>query len=87
MLVFQHQDVPGIIGSIGTILGNHKVNIAQMAVGRASDTPGTTAIGVLNLDSAPPQEALDEVLQHPAIESATVVRLPAAGELPNWLQS
>jgi len=87
MLIFTHSDVPGIIGSMGTILGNHKVNIAQMAVGRAGDTPGGEAIGVLNLDSPPPQAALDEVDAHADITSSTVVQLPSAGELPTWLQA
>ena len=34
MLIFTHRDVPGLIGFIGTIFGKHKVNIAQMTVGR-----------------------------------------------------
>jgi D-3-phosphoglycerate dehydrogenase len=83
LLVFTHRDVPGIIGRVGTIFGKHHVNIAQMAVGRES--AGGDAIGVLNLDGAPPQEALNEVLSHPDILSATVIRLPAASERPAWL--
>src|SRR5205809_8146291 len=59
LLVFTHNDVPGIIGAVGTIFGNHRVNIAQMAVGRAG--PGGQAIGVLNLDAVPPKEAVIEV--------------------------
>ena len=43
----------GLIGFIGTIFGKHEVNIAQMTVGR--QTPGGEAIGVLNLDSPPPE--------------------------------
>jgi D-3-phosphoglycerate dehydrogenase len=84
LLVFRHRDVPGIIGAVGTIFGRHRVNIAQMAVGRAA--PGGEAVGVLNLDTEPSQEALAEVRQHPAITSATVVHLPPAGQLPAWLQ-
>ncbi len=84
LLVFRHRDVPGIIGSVGTIFGRHGVNIAQMAVGRA--TPGGEAVGVLNLDNEPSAEALAEVRQHPAITFATVVHLPPAGQLPSWLQ-
>jgi D-3-phosphoglycerate dehydrogenase len=84
LLVFRHRDVPGIIGGVGTIFGKHGVNIAQMAVGRA--TPGGEAVGVLNLDAEPSREALDEVRQLPAITSALVVRLPPAGDLPGWLQ-
>jgi D-3-phosphoglycerate dehydrogenase len=84
LLVFRHRDVPGIIGAVGTIFGRHNVNIAQMAVGRA--VPGGEAVGVLNLDSEPSAEALAEVRNHPAIVAAVVVRLPPAGQLPQWLQ-
>jgi D-3-phosphoglycerate dehydrogenase len=84
LMIFRHRDVPGIIGGVGTIFGKHGVNIAQMAVGRAA--PGGEAVGVLNLDSEPSRASLEEVRQLPAITSATVVRLPAAGQLPRWLQ-
>jgi D-3-phosphoglycerate dehydrogenase len=83
MLVFTHRDVPGLIGFIGTIFGKHKVNIAQMTVGR--QIAGGEAIAVLNLDSPPPQEALDEVRAHEKISSLCVVKLPPAGEMPHWL--
>ncbi|MEQ8785734.1 MAG: phosphoglycerate dehydrogenase [Pirellulaceae bacterium] len=86
LLIFTHDDVPGIIGRVGTIFGNHEVNIAQMAVGRAGTAPGGAAIGVLNLDSLPPQAALDEVLAMDHIQSVRVIELPPAGELPAWLQ-
>jgi D-3-phosphoglycerate dehydrogenase len=85
LLVFEHRDVPGIIGAIGTIFGRHNVNIAQMTVGRADAAPGGTAIGVLSLDNEPPATALDEVRAHPSITSVTVIKLPAAGEFPSWL--
>ncbi|RLT13917.1 MAG: phosphoglycerate dehydrogenase, partial [Planctomycetota bacterium] len=45
LLVFTHQDVPGIIGRVGTAFGAMGVNIAQMTVGRSA--PGGDAIGVL----------------------------------------
>ena len=85
LLIFTHDDVPGIIGSVGTIFGQHNVNIAQMAVGRAGDAPGGAAIGVLNLDDVPPQAAIDQTLTHPHIRSVQVIRLPAAGERPRCL--
>lgn len=86
LLVFTHEDVPGIIGGVGTIFGKHGVNIGQMAVGRASDQPGGTAVGVLNLDAEPGAAALDEVRNLPSIGTAKVIHLPPAGELPAWLQ-
>ncbi|MEX2187060.1 MAG: phosphoglycerate dehydrogenase [Pirellulales bacterium] len=85
LLLFEHRDVPGIIGAIGTIFGRHNVNIAQMSVGRATDQPGGEAVGALNLDSQPPDEALEEVRAHPAIKTVTVIKLPPAGKLPDWL--
>ena len=87
LLVFHHKDVPGIIGKVGTIFGEHGVNIGQMAVGRAGDTPGGNAVGVLNLDGEPSEESLDEVRKQSSIESASVIHLPKAGDLPAWLQS
>jgi D-3-phosphoglycerate dehydrogenase len=82
MLIFTHRDVPGLIGFIGTIFGKHKVNIAQMTVGRQQ--AGGEAIAVLNLDQPPPDEALAEVRGHPQISSLSVVKLPPAGAMPAW---
>jgi D-3-phosphoglycerate dehydrogenase len=84
LLIFTHHDVPGIIGAVGTTFGRNNVNIAQMAVGRTGDAPGGGAIGVLNLDDIPSQEAMQEVLQHPAIHSVKLIQLPPAGRLPSW---
>ncbi len=83
LFVFTHQDVPGIIGAVGSIFGRHDINIAQMAVGRAG--PGSQAIGILNLDAPPTAAAIAEVGAHPHIDRTAVVQLPAAGELPGWL--
>jgi D-3-phosphoglycerate dehydrogenase len=84
MLVFTHNDVPGIIGAVGTIFGNHRVNIGQMSVGRT--TPGGPAIGVLNLDGLPAKDAVTEVQNHKDISSVHILELPAAGEMPTWLR-
>lgn len=87
LLVFRHRDVPGIIGRLGTIFGTHRVNIAQMAVGRAGSQPGGDAIGVMNLDNPPPPEALRDAATHPDIHSLRVIHLPQLGELPAWLRT
>ncbi len=85
LMIFTHNDVPGIIGRVGTIFGEHQVNIGQMSVGRAGDAPGGDAIGVLNLDSEPPTAAIDAVLGHKDVRSVSIIRLPAAGERPAWM--
>ena len=81
MMIYNHDDKPGLIGYVGTVLGQHNVNIAQMNVGRKQ--PGGTAIGVLALDCEPPEEALREISAHQHITSVRVVTLPACDEMPN----
>jgi len=83
LLVFTHQDVPGIIGRVGNAFGQSGINIAQMTVGRS--TPGGDAIGVLNLDQEPSPEAVATVAACPGVKSVRVVKLPPAGQLPSWL--
>jgi D-3-phosphoglycerate dehydrogenase / 2-oxoglutarate reductase len=82
MLIFTHVDVPGLIGFVGTIFGKHNVNIAQMRVGR--EKQGGEAIGVLNLDVRPSEEALAEVRTRSEIKSVSLVELPEAGVMPPW---
>jgi D-3-phosphoglycerate dehydrogenase len=83
LLVFTHHDRPGLIGFIGTTFGTHGVNIAQMNVGR--ETQGGEAIGVVNLDSIPPDAALDAVKNHEHVVSVSVIKLPKLGVLPPWM--
>lgn len=83
LLIFMHEDVPGIIGNVGTAFGGTGVNIAQMTVGRSA--PGGDAIGVLSLDQEPSEESLSKVRTCDGIHSAKVCKLPAAGQLPYWL--
>lgn len=85
LLLFAHDDVPGVIGNVGAIFGDHRINIAQMSVGREGENPGGAAIGVLNLDSIPPVAALDAILQQDGIHRVKVIEMPAAGNLPGWL--
>ena len=54
-------------------MGKHKVNIASMSLSR--DTVGGYALTVLNLDSVPPQEVLDEIQNDPDISNVKVVKL------------
>ncbi|MEO2042322.1 MAG: phosphoglycerate dehydrogenase [Pirellulales bacterium] len=83
LMIFMHEDVPGIIGNVGTAFGGTGVNIAQMTVGRSA--PGGDAIGVLSLDQEPSEESLSKVRTCEGIHSAKVCKLPMAGQLPYWL--
>lgn len=83
LLIFSHQDVPGLIGFVGNIMGQHSVNIGGMNVGR--ETQGGEAIGVLNLDALPPEGAVKAMLDNPQITSVSLVKLPGVGIRPDWL--
>lgn len=63
LLVSEHMDRPGIIGKVGTILGQHGINIAYMQVGR--DRPGGQAVMVLGVDSPVPEDVLRQLRQIP----------------------
>lgn len=73
MLVLENQDVPGIVGTVGMILGNNGVNIASMSLSR--NHVGGLAINVVNLDTAPGEKAFQEIVSNENIKSALVVSL------------
>jgi len=73
MLVVRNLDVPGVVGTVGTILGKHEVNVATMQLGRHH--AGDKALMVLNLDAPPSEECLFELIQHQNILEARVVAL------------
>ncbi|MGA0868969.1 MAG: ACT domain-containing protein, partial [Planctomycetota bacterium] len=51
LLVTQHRDAPGVLGAIGTALGNLGVNVDRMQLGEPTDSGGP-ALGIWNLDRA-----------------------------------
>ncbi len=73
LLLLENKDRPGIVGHIGTLLGKHQVNIASMSLGR--DQAGGTALTVLNLDSAPDEKVMAELLGDNDIVSARILKL------------
>lgn len=85
LLIFRHEDKPGLIGFIGTVCGKHDVNISHMSLGRAND--GGDAVAVLNLDSVPSEETAAEILAHAAVTGVDLVALPKAGQPLPWLDS
>lgn len=73
LIVIENKDQPGIIGMVGTVLGKHNVNIAQMTWGRTS--PGSDAITVINVDQAVTPEVIKEIEELPKIISARLIRI------------
>ncbi len=73
ILYIRNQDVPGVIGRVGTLLGNRNLNIANFALGR--DQEAQEAIGLVNVDNPIPAEVLNEIRSIPAVRTARVVEL------------
>ena len=68
MLYVTNEDKPGFIGRLGTLLGDHKVNIATFALGRSA--PGQDAIALVEIDGALPNHLIDEVQALPGVKQA-----------------
>ena len=73
ILALENTDRPGMVGRIGTLLGEHGVNIATMSLSR--NQAGGTALTVLNLDTAPDDALLAEIRASEDIHSAQVIEL------------
>ena len=72
MAIFRYDDVPGVIGRIGTLIGEAGVNIANMAVSRTNQ--GGKALMAVSLDTpAPPQ--LVESLRAAGLDDAYFISL------------
>jgi D-3-phosphoglycerate dehydrogenase len=85
LVVIRNRDVPGVIGRIGTILGEHRRNIANFALGRdhrgpreggGDDTQLASAIAVVQVDGAITPEVLAALRSIEAVTDARCVRLP-----------
>ena len=64
MLVLSNTDRPGVIGTIGTFLGQHNVNISRMQLSR--ERPGGQAISVIGIDSPVSPSLLQDLRLLPA---------------------
>jgi D-3-phosphoglycerate dehydrogenase len=73
MLLVYNNDVPGVIGALGSLLGSNGVNIACMTVGREESSNQNLIL--LSTDSLIAKELLKEVMQLDNIDNALVLEL------------
>ena len=78
MLLMRNVDVPGVIGKIGTALGNLGINIATFALGRRAPVHGAEALALLGLDGEIDASVTQKMRAVPSVTDARLVRLPAA---------
>lgn len=72
-VLISHNDKPGIVGRVGTLLGQNDVNIASMQVGRK--IIGGEAIMILTVDRAVPKEVLVQLVGLPELNTAQEIVL------------
>jgi D-3-phosphoglycerate dehydrogenase / 2-oxoglutarate reductase len=72
LVLFRYDDVPGVIGRVGTVFGEAGVNIANMTVSRTRR--GEKALMVLTVDSMPPADVMERIRAE-GFDSARVIEL------------
>jgi D-3-phosphoglycerate dehydrogenase / 2-oxoglutarate reductase len=78
LIYLRNRDVPGVIGKVGTILGESEINIADFSLGRRSAGSGLEpreAIAVVHVDSPVPENVLRKLEEIPAVQQAKAVQL------------
>jgi D-3-phosphoglycerate dehydrogenase len=73
MLLTRSSDVPGVIGRVGTILGDHGVNISRFHLGRRER--GGEAMAVIETDAPPDDSTLEELRAFEPVISARRIAL------------
>ena len=82
LLFFKNDDVPGVIGWIGSVLGKNNINIANFSLGRqefaredAAPKQAATrqALAIVETDGVVPEAVLQQLLENQALKIARVV--------------
>ena len=73
ILMLHNRDVPGVVGRVGTLLGENQINIAGLELGR--EHIGGMALSLFHVDDPVPPAVLDKVRTLPQIIAAELLRL------------
>ncbi|MCZ6580483.1 MAG: ACT domain-containing protein [Nitrospirae bacterium] len=76
MLLIYNVDRPGVIGTVGRVLGDHDINIARMQCSRAER--GGNALLIIGLDAPLPAQVLETIKREKDILSVRLVDLSKA---------
>ncbi|MFZ0426696.1 MAG: phosphoglycerate dehydrogenase [Acidobacteriota bacterium] len=71
LLFIRNEDKPGVIGRLGTILGEAEINIGSFVLGRSADSDH--AVGMVNTDSAISEPVLEKIRQLPEVRFARLI--------------
>ena len=74
LIYMRNQDVPGVIGHVGTVLGRNRINIANFSLGRRDGTASVAdAVAVVSTDGLVPESVLLQLRENPAVKLARAV--------------
>ncbi len=73
LIVLENDDIPGIIGAVGTVLGKHQLNIGQMTWGRKKSD--NVAMTIINVDTPVPEPCLKELRELPHVKAVETIEL------------
>ena len=73
LIYIRNRDVPGVVGKVGSLLGQHGVNIANFALGRIG--PDADAMAVVQVDAPAPEAVLQKLRELPEIQEVRAIQL------------
>jgi len=71
LIVMKNEDVPGVIGHVGTVLGKNSINIANFSLGRREGT--AEAVALVSTDGLVPENVLAQLKENAAVKFARSV--------------
>jgi D-3-phosphoglycerate dehydrogenase len=78
LIYMRNRDIPGVIGRVGTIMGEQKINIANFSLGRRAETEAgqpREALAVVHVDGDIPESVLTELRKAAGVQQAKAIRL------------
>lgn len=73
LILCRQVDQPGMIGKVGSVLGEENVNVSFMSVGRIA--PRKQAVMAIGVDEPPSKDALKKIGEIPAVEEFVYLKL------------
>ncbi|HBY60909.1 MAG TPA: phosphoglycerate dehydrogenase [Solibacterales bacterium] len=73
LIFMKNDDVPGVIGHVGSVLGKNGINIANFSLGREESEKPQKAVAVVEIDGAAPETVLSQLLENKAVRLARTV--------------
>jgi D-3-phosphoglycerate dehydrogenase len=75
LLFLRNRDVPGVVGRVGTVLGEHSINIANFSLGRPEAGKSREAMAVVEVDERVSEKVLADLRQIDAVRVARAIAL------------